>query len=57
MKVVEKAFELVILFLEEQKDNNPQSTVEWHIDDRKWIQHLLLCPEYTDQVLALTHAV
>ena len=35
MKVVEKAFELVIPFLEEWKENNPQSTVEWSVDNNK----------------------
>ena len=32
-KVAEKAFELVIPFLEEWKENNPQSTAEWVVDN------------------------
>ena len=35
MNVVEKAFELVIPFFEEWKENNLWSTVEWHVDDDK----------------------
>ena len=34
-KVAEKAFELVILFLEEWKENNPQSMVDWVVDNQK----------------------
>ena len=37
MKVADKAFELVILFLEESNDMNPRSTVALHVDDRKQI--------------------
>ena len=36
MKVAEKAFELLVIpFLEEWKQNNPQSTVEWLVDNNK----------------------
>ena len=34
-KVAEKTFELVISFLEEWKENNPQSMVEWVVDNHK----------------------
>ena len=56
MKVVSKiaarkAFELVILFLVDWKENNPESTVEWVVDEHKHIQHVFICPAYTDQVL------
>ena len=34
-KDAEKAFELVILFLEEWKENNPQSMEEWVVDNQK----------------------
>ena len=47
-KVAEKALELVILFLEEWKENNPKSMVEWLVDDQKCIQHVFVCPAYTD---------
>ena len=48
---MEKAFELVIPFLQEWKENNPQSMVVWVVDDNKHIQHVFVCPGYTDQVL------
>ena len=54
-KVAEKSFELLIPFLEEWKDMNPGSIVEWHVDDRKHIQHLYVCPEYTDQLVTHDH--
>ena len=50
-KVARKAFELVILFLEDWKDNNLESTVEWVGDEQKCIQHIFVCPGYTDKVL------
>ena len=34
-KAAEKAFELVIPFLEEWKENNPQSAVEFVVDNNK----------------------
>ena len=39
------------------KENNPQSTVEWLVDNNKQIQHLFICPAYTDQVLSYMHPV
>ena len=33
--VAEKAFELVIPFLEESKENNLNSMLEWFVDDQK----------------------
>ena len=51
-KVAEKAFELVITFLEEWKENNPQSMMEWLVDDQKCIQHVFVCLPYADQVLS-----
>ena len=56
-KVVEKAFEIVILLLEEWKENSPQSTVEWLVDDQKCIQHVFVCPAYTDKVFSYMHPV
>ena len=56
-KVVEKAFELVIPFLEEWKENNPNLTVEWLIDSHQQIEHVFACPSYTDQVLACMHPI
>ena len=50
-KVAEKAFELVIPFLEEWNENNPQSMVEWLVDDQKCIPQVYVCPAYTDKVL------
>ena len=51
-KVAEKAFELVIPFLEEWKENNPQSMVEQLVDNQKCIQHVFVCLAYTDKVLS-----
>ena len=56
-KVAEKAFELVIPFLEEWKENNPWSMVEWVVDDQKCIQHVLVCLAYKDKVLSYMHPV
>ena len=52
-----KAFELVILFLEDWKENNQGSTVEWVVDEKKCIQHIFICPRYTDKVLSYMHPV
>ena len=51
-KVVEEAFELAIPFLEEWKENNENSMVEWLVDDQKQIQHVFVFPAYTDKVLS-----
>ena len=48
-KVARKAFELVIPFMEDWKENNPESTVEWVVDEQKCIQHIFVCPTYTDK--------
>ena len=56
-KVVEKAFELVIPFLEESKESNPNSMVEWLVDDQNQIGHVFVCPAYTDEVLSYMHPV
>ena len=56
-KVARKAFELVIPFLEDWKDSNPESTVEWVVDEQKCIQHIFVCPRYTDKVLYHMHPV
>ena len=56
-KVVEKAFELVIPFLEESKENNPNPMVEWLVDDQNQIEHVFVCPAYTDKVLSYMHPV
>ena len=56
-KVVEKPFELVIPFLEEWKENNPQSTVEWVVNNQKCILHVFVCLAYMDQVLSYMHPV
>ena len=51
-KVARKPFELVNLFLEDWKDNNLESTVEWVVDEQKCIQHIFVCPTYIDKVLS-----
>ena len=56
-KVAEKAFELVIPFLEEWKENNLNSTVEWLVDAHNQIEQVFICPAYTDQVLSYMHPV
>ena len=43
-KVARKAFELVILFFEDWKDYNLESTVEWVVDEQICIQHIFVCP-------------
>ena len=42
----------MIPFLEDWKENNLDSTVEWVVDEHKCIQHILVCPAYTDKVLS-----
>ena len=56
-KVVEKAFESAIPFLEEWNENNLNSTVEWVVDAQNQIEHVLVCPAYTDHVLTYMHPV
>ena len=56
-KVVEKDFELVTPFLEEWKGNNPQSTVEWAVNNQKCIEHVFVCLAYMDRVLLYMHPV
>ena len=51
-KVARKALELVIPFLEDWKENNLDSTVEWVVDENKCIQRIFVCPAYTDKVLS-----
>ena len=51
-KVARRALELVIPFLEDWKENNLDSTVEWVVDENKCIQHIYVCPAYTDKVLS-----
>ena len=51
-KVARKAFELVILFLEDWNKNNLGSIVEWAVDEHKCIQHIFVCPTYMDKVLS-----
>ena len=45
----------MIPFLQDWKDNNPESTVEWVVDEQKCIEHIFVCPGYTDKVLSHTH--
>ena len=54
---MEKAYEFVIPFLEEWKENSPQSMVDWVVDNQKCIQHEFVCLAYTDQVLLYMHLV
>ena len=49
---MEKGFELVIPFLEEWKENNLNSTVEWLVDAHQRIEHVFVHPTYMDQVLS-----
>ena len=56
-KLERKAFELVIPFLEDWKENNLESTVESVVDEHKCIQHIFVCPTYTDKVLSYMHPV
>ena len=43
MMVASKAFELFIPLLEEWKDVNPHSTVDWKVDDENSVEHVFVC--------------
>ena len=47
----------MIPFLEDWKENSLESTVEWVVDEHKCIQHIFVCPAYTDKVLSYMHPV
>ena len=51
MMVAAKSFELLIPFLEEWKDVNPGSTVDWNVDHENSVEHLFICSHYTEHVL------
>ena len=51
MKVAAKSFELLIPFLEEWKDMNPGSTVDWKANHDNNVEHVLVCPHYIEHVL------
>ena len=49
--VVAKSFKLLILFLEEWKDVNPGSTVDWKVDCENSVEDVFICPHCTEHVL------
>ena len=51
MMVAATSLELVILFLEEYKDVNPVSTVDWKVNCENSVEHVFICPRYTEYVL------
>ena len=51
MMVADKSFKLLIPFLEEWKDVNPGSTVDWKVDCENSVEHIFICPAYTECVL------
>ena len=52
-----KSFELLISFLQEWKEMNPGSTVDWLVDEDNQIEHIFVCPHYTEKVLKHVHPV
>ena len=38
-------------FLEEWKDVNPGSTIDWKVDWENSVEHVFVCPHYTECVL------
>ena len=51
MMVAAKSFELSILFLEEWKDVNPGSTVDWKVDQENSVEHVFICLHFAECVL------
>ena len=54
-KVARKALELVILFLEDWKENHLESTVEWVVDEQKCFNTFLteICPSQRGECFKL----
>ena len=51
MMVAAKSFELLIPFLEEWKDVNPGSTIDWKVNWENSVAHIFVCLHYTECVL------
>ena len=49
--VAAKSFELLIPFLEEWKDVNPGSTVDWKVNHENSVEYAFVCLHYTEHVL------
>ena len=56
-KVSTKSVKLFIPFLEVWKDMNPASTVDWKVDWDNNIEHMFICPHYTEHVLQHFHPI
>ena len=49
--VAAKSSDFLIPFLEEWKDVNPGSTVDWKVDCENSVEHVFVCPHYTECIL------
>ena len=51
MMVAGRSLELLTPFLDEWKDMNPGSTADWKVDHENSVEHVFICPHYTEHVL------